>query len=267
MTYDWEGLISAEPGSPEFFRLSDARALAAHRPFGHPNHPDEPPYARLIPWEDVKGRRVLEIGCGLGLHASLFARAGARITTTDLTPTATRLAQRRFRQQELPVSLAQSDGERLPFCDASFDRVWSWGVIHHSSNTEAIVSEVRRVLRPGGLFQGMVYHRRSVRYWLIGGLQHGLLGGRLLRMTLAEVNQTFTDGTIARHYTIPEMHDLLEGFAKVRCRILQEMGSDAIPKISPLLHRLAPRLAKRADAWANRHFGWFLFFEAEKPAR
>ncbi len=267
MSYDWERRIDAPEGTPDFFRQSDARALEAHRPFGHPDHPREPAYARLIDWNGVKERRVLEIGCGLGLHASLFASAGARVTTTDLTATATRLARRRFLQQSLPVSLAQSDGEGLPFRDATFDRVWSWGVIHHSARTETIAREILRVLKPGGLFQGMVYHRRSVRYWLIGGVQHGLLRGKLLRMTLDEVNQTFTDGAIARHYTRTEIARLLRGFTQVRCRILQEAGSDAIPKISPILHRLAPHLTERVDAWANRHFGWFLFFEAEKPAR
>jgi SAM-dependent methyltransferase len=265
MSYDWEGAISAAPGSAAFFEQSDRRALEAHRPFGHPGYPAEAPYSRLVDWEGVRGRRVLEIGCGLGLHASLFAAAGARVVTVDLTETAAKLARARFVQGRVGAGLARADGERLPFPDASFDQVWSWGVIHHSANTPAIVAEVRRVLKPGGLFRAMVYHRRSVRYWLVGGIQHGIVRGKLLRMTLDEVNKDFTDGAIARHYTVPEARDLLAGFEAPAFRILQEAGSDAVPKLSPLLRRLSPALSARLDAWVNARFGWFLFWEARKP--
>jgi ubiquinone/menaquinone biosynthesis C-methylase UbiE len=266
MTYDWEGKIHAKPGTPEFYEESDQRALEAHRPFGHPQFPKEPPYAQLIPWEKVRDQRVLEIGCGMGLHASLFAKAGAKITTMDLTTTASRLARRRFQLQNVPASVIQSDGEKLPFSSNSFDQVWSWGVIHHSSDTPAIVREILRILKPGGTFRAMVYHRSSVRYWLIGGIQHGLVRGKLLKMSLAEVNQTFTDGAIARHYTKHELPILLDGFKNIRSKILQEAGSDALPKISPVLQRIAPQFASSFDQWINDHFGWFLFFEAQKPS-
>jgi ubiquinone/menaquinone biosynthesis C-methylase UbiE len=219
----------------------------------------------LIPWAEVRGQRVLEIGSGMGLHASLFAKAGARITTMDLTQRASRIAQKRFNQSSIAASVIQSDGERLPFADESFDHVWSWGVIHHSARTSAIVKEVRRVLKRGGLFQGMVYHRASVRYWLIGGIQHGIVKGKLLKMNLEQVNQTFTDGAIARHYTKDEMGILLNGFCDIRCRILQESGSDALPKISPWMNRLFPKSGTKLDQWVNHRFGWFLFFEARRP--
>ncbi len=266
MTYDWDHKIQAPEGTQEFFKQSDLRAIEAHRPFGHPRFPEENLYSRLIDWKEIKGQRVLEIGCGMGLHASLFAKAGARVTTMDLTQRATRLAYRRFNLENIPATVIQSDGEKLPFPDHTFDRIWSWGVIHHSSHTEQIVKEAFRILKPGGLFQAMIYHRTSVRYWLIGGIQHGLLKGKLFWMNLEEVNQTFTDGAIARHYTKHEIQDLLSDFKEIRCRILQEAGSDAFPKISPLLRRIHASTAIKFDRWINDHFGWFLFFEANKPA-
>lgn len=264
MTYDWEKQITAEEGTPEFFEQCDQRALVAHRPFGHPDYPEEAPYSRLIRWEEVKGQRVLEIGCGMGLHAALHALAGARMTTVDLTWRAVHTARQRFVQRQLPVNVIRTDGEQLPFPNATFDRIWSWGVIHHSAHTERIIAEIHRVLKPGGLFQCMVYHRHSVRYWIVGGIQHGIVQGKLFRMNLAEVNQTFTDGAIARHYTAGEMRDLLRAFSNVRCRILQEAGSDALPKVSPALRRIAPSLAARFDQWVNARWGWFLFTEAVK---
>jgi len=175
MTYDWDGAIAAPPGTPEFFEQSDRRAIEAHRPFGHPDFPSEAPYSRLINWEEVCGQRILEIGCGLGLHATLFASAGARVVTMDLTETAVKLTRARCSPKGIAAGIVRADGERLPYPAACFDQVWSWGVIHHSANTPAIVAEIRRVLKPGGLFRAMVYHRRSVRYWIVGGLQHGLV--------------------------------------------------------------------------------------------
>ncbi len=265
MTYDWEKTIRAPEGSPEFFQQCDQRAIEAHRPFGHPAHPADAPYSQLIPWAEMRGKRVLEIGCGMGLHASLFAGAGACVVTMDLTTRASRLARKRFDQSHNRANVIQADGEKLPFPDACFDHVWSWGVIHHSHHTETIAREVHRVLKPGGRFQCMVYHRTSVRYWIIGGIQHGLLRGKLLRMSLEDVNQTFTDGAIARHYTRNEFRDVLADFNPVRFRILQEAGSDAIPKISPILRKTTPSLAARIDSWVDSRFGWFLFAEATKP--
>lgn len=264
MTYDWEKQIQAKEGSADFFEQCDWRALEAHRPFGHPDYPREKPYSRLIDWDGVKGERVLEIGCGMGLHASLFSKAGARITTMDLTWRAASLARRRFNQERIPASVVRGDGENLPFQDNSLDRVWSWGVIHHSAHTEKIVPEILRVLKPGGRLQLMVYHRTSVRYWIIGGIQHGILGGKLLKMNMAGVNQTFTDGAIARHYTRRELGWLLRDFSNIRFRILQEAGSDALPKISPLVRRFLPAMAPRFDQWINDRWGWFLFAEATK---
>jgi ubiquinone/menaquinone biosynthesis C-methylase UbiE len=62
------------------------------------------------------------------------------------------------------------DAEHLAFPDASFDFVWSWGVIHHSSNTWQIVGEIQRVLKPGGTAVIMVYHRGWWNYYVWGML-------------------------------------------------------------------------------------------------
>ena len=58
------------------------------------------------------------------------------------------------------------DAEHLEFPDETFDFVWSWGVIHHSANTEAIIREIHRVLKPGGEARVMVYHRNSINFWI-----------------------------------------------------------------------------------------------------
>ena len=61
------------------------------------------------------------------------------------------MTRRRFDVYGLPGRIERMGAERMAFPDESFDLVWSWGVVHHSANTLAILEAIRRVLRPGGL--------------------------------------------------------------------------------------------------------------------
>jgi len=108
------------------------------------------------------GQRVLEIGVGAGTDHLQFARAGARLAGVDLTDAAIQITRSHLAIHGLHSDLRQADAERLPFDAASFDLVYSWGVIHHAPHPEVVISEVRRVLRPGGTFLGMLYARRSM---------------------------------------------------------------------------------------------------------
>src|SRR5947209_2583845 len=93
MTYDWRGEIPFAPGSPEYLAEVERRFLAEAW-FAQPA--GSPPFSGLIPFAELEGRDVLEIGCGTGVHAKLLAAAGARVTAVDLTPTAIELTRRRL---------------------------------------------------------------------------------------------------------------------------------------------------------------------------
>ena len=110
------------------------------------------------------GRRVLELGCGVGTDGLQFARAGAVYFGADLSPSSAGLAQERFLHWSQVARFSVVNGETLPFADESFDHIYSFGVIHHSPDTAAIVAEFRRILRPNGSFCVMVYNRNSVNY-------------------------------------------------------------------------------------------------------
>src|SRR5205085_904898 len=112
-------------------------------------------------WRD---RDVLEAGCGIGTDGKQFARAGAVYTSIDFSPTALELARQRFAREGLSGEFVAGSLTELPFGDASFDLVYSVGVIHHIPDTERAVAEFRRVLRPGGRVLVMVYHRSSFNY-------------------------------------------------------------------------------------------------------
>lgn len=140
-------------GSREFFHEATANRYSL-----------EPHIPEVVGFERWAGRQVLEAGCGIGTDGARFAAAGARYTGLDFSPTALVLARRRFEFEGLPGRFVLGSATGLPFADATFDLVFSHGVIHHLMDTEAAVREFHRVLRPGGRALVMVYHRRSFNY-------------------------------------------------------------------------------------------------------
>ena len=155
MSYDWKEKISAERFSADWFNEVDRRFIFAHRLFAH----DERPFGRIIPFDAIRGRRVLEIGCGMGLHTEKLVRAGADVTTIDISQTSIDATARPDGDRRgLKADVRRMDAEMLEFPDASFDFVWSWGVIHHSSMTGRIVRADHCVLKVGGESRVMVYN-------------------------------------------------------------------------------------------------------------
>ena len=157
-------------GSPAFFA-----AVERHR---YALEPHLPGVARFGDWA---GRDVLEVGCGIATDGLQFLRAGARYTGFDQSPVALDLARRRFELEGLEAAdLVRSTAVELPFADESFDLVYSHGVIHHIADTEGVVAEFRRVLRPGGTALVMVYHRDSFNHHVNIMVLRRLLAAALL---------------------------------------------------------------------------------------
>jgi 2-polyprenyl-3-methyl-5-hydroxy-6-metoxy-1,4-benzoquinol methylase len=207
MTYDWHGTLSIAPGSREWFEEIDRRFMqSAYYARGK----DHTPFGRFLNSASITGKYVLEVGCGMGTHAAMLARAGANLTAIDLTARAIEVTKRRFELFGLPGNIQQADCEKLPFPEASFDTVWSWGVIHHSSQTERCIAEITRVLKPGGRIFLMVYYKPSLVYYLHCGLIRGVFGGQLFRHSLPEIYVRSSDGFYARVFTKKELRMLLK---------------------------------------------------------
>jgi SAM-dependent methyltransferase len=207
MTYDWESTLRLPPGSGEWFEEIDRRFLSASY---FAKDEDGKPFGRFMKPEYVAGKEVLEIGCGMGTHACMLTQAGARLTAIDLTARAIEVTRRRFEVFDLEANIQRADAERLPFADRSFDTVWSWGVIHHSSRFETCLSEIARVLRPGGHLLLMVYYRPSIVYYINNGLIRGIIMGKLLHKSLQQIYVEAGDGFYARVFNKRELCSLLE---------------------------------------------------------
>jgi ubiquinone/menaquinone biosynthesis C-methylase UbiE len=121
------------------------------------------------------------VGCGQGIDLAEFGLRGARVTGIDLTPRHVELAREHLASLQVDGEVVLGDAESLPFPDASFDRVTSNGVLHHTPDIQAALREIHRVLRPGGDARILVYNRNSLHYWLQQVLYTGLVAGELWR--------------------------------------------------------------------------------------
>ena len=262
MTYDWKMTVPYEEGSLEFYQEIDRRFWSAAW-FAHKSGAD--PFGRLIHYARLRGSRVLEIGCGSGAISAQLARNGAVTTAIDLTSHAIALTRRRFELFGLSGDIRKMDGERLCFPEEMFDFVWSWGVIHHSANTEAIIAEMHRVLKTGGQACVMVYHRHSVNFWIGVILLRGLLCGGLLRYPVQELCNKCSDGLIAKYYTVAEIRGLFKvHFRYVETELFGQKNEIwQIPggRLKNFLVRVTP---DQLAWWVTRRFGGFLFVRATK---
>jgi len=177
-----------------------------------------------------RGEQVLEVGCGTGCDLLQFAKHGAVATGVDITPKHLQLARQRVGSL---ATVLEGDGRSLPFPDASFDYVYSHGVLHHSDEPRKIVQEIFRVLRPKGRFNVQVYAR--VSYFALRTL---LRHGKNWKLWI----ENSRDPAHIDLYTARSMRNI---FTPARVQITKHQCSP--------WEALAP--------W----FGWFLVAKGEKP--
>ncbi len=119
----------------------------------------------FIPFSETKGKDLLEIGCGNGADAVMFALQGANYTGIDLTQTAVDATRKHFEVMGLQGLFQVDNAENLSFDNESFDVVYSWGVLHHTPHPGKAIKEVFRVLKKGGKSIIMLYHKCSFNYY------------------------------------------------------------------------------------------------------
>lgn len=120
-----------------------------------------------------KGKRVLELGCGLGTDAIQFAKAGAEVVCVDLTENSLNLCRKNFEVHGLTGTFFQGNIEEIDSFlpesyKKSFDLVYSFGVIHHTPNPKRVFEKIPMYLADGGEVRCMVYSRFSYKlFWLM----------------------------------------------------------------------------------------------------
>jgi ubiquinone/menaquinone biosynthesis C-methylase UbiE len=236
--------VAFAPGSQEFFE-----AIERHR---YQLEPCIQHYARFQEWRQ---RRVLEVGCGVGTDLLQFARAGADVYGVDLSSRSVELAQRRFELYGMAGDIREADAEALPFRNATFDLVYSWGVIHHAPHPAQVVREISRILKPGGRICVMIYHKYSLLA-MQAYLACGLFRFRPFQ-SLDRIIAHHVESPGTRVYSRQQARELFQDFDAVR--------------IETILTRHDLRYGRRRylPAWLMKvvpdALGWFMVIQGRKP--
>ena len=149
---------TAPVGTREYFDQVEARKYMV-----------EPHIPAFTEFEKWRGKKVLEIGCGLGTAAVSFARAGADYTAVELSDESLKLARQRFEVFGLKGRFHSGNAEELSKVVPveTYDLIYSFGVIHHAPHPEKIVAEVRKFMGPHSEFRLMLYAKNSWKNILI----------------------------------------------------------------------------------------------------
>ena len=243
----------SDPHTLEWFLEAEAYRYGEYAPW----------MAETMEFNGHAGEDLLEIGGGMGTDLAQFARAGARVTDVDLSSGHLELAKENFRHRGLTGRFVHHDAETLPFDDASFDAVYSNGVLHHTPNTRSVVGEISRVLRPGGRAIVMMYAENSLHYWrnlvwAIGLKQHQLATCSMGEIMSRSVERS--DNAAARPlvkvYTRSRLAAMFDGFEDIEiCQ--RQMVAEEKPRW--LTWVPLPLLGKA--------MGWNLIIKARKPRR
>lgn len=208
-------------------------------------------YAQFDRWA---GKRVLELGCGAGSDLLRFAKAGARATGIDLSPRSASLAKTRLRLYNCQGNVLIADAEQLPFKTDSFDLVYSWGVLHHTPDTQQAIKEVYRVTKPGREICIMLYHRHSL-VALQMYLMYGLFAFKPFR-SLKDILARHHESPGTKAYTEAEVRQLFSAFKDVKIKV----------HLTPydLRYGRDRYLPKWVGNLVPKRLGWFMVIRGQK---
>lgn len=213
--------------------------------------------------EKHKGISVLEVGFGQGTDLVQFAKAGAKCTGIDYTPTHFELAKLNFELRNLKADLHLGDAANLPFEDNSFDKIYSFGVLHHTPDIEKCINEVYRVLKPGGTFVMSLYHKDSLFHYYTKVFLDGIVKLQLFTLGYMGVMATLEKGAdgkkikpLVNVYNKKSLSPLLSKFSNTEYSVRHLQKRD-IPILGSILSlSYLEKLQKK--------YGWYIISKSTK---
>ncbi len=249
-------------GSREYFDEVEARKYFVE--------PHIPGFAQFDRW---RGKRVLEVGCGIGTDSINFARVGAELTAVDLSAESLHIAEQRADVMGVAdrIRFVEADAEELSSAleGEQFDLVYSFGVIHHTPHPDRALAQMRRLAAPGAQLKLMVYHRRSWKvFWILATQERGRVWNA--RERIAKHAEAQIGCPVAFTYTRREGRALVE---RAGFRALEITADHVFPYrvqdyvqyryVKEPYFRVMPAAVFRGF---ERAFGWHLLITGEAPA-
>lgn len=199
---------SAPLGSNEYFDEVEKRRYFAE--------PHIPGFAQFDKW---KGKKVLEIGCGIGTDSIRFARAGATLTLVELSDKSLEMCKKRFDTYGFKAQFYCGNAEELStFVPVeAYDLIYSFGVIHHTPHPEKVFAEIKKYCKPGTEIRVMLYSRWSWKvFWILMKYGKGTFWriNELVRM----YSEAQTGCPVTWCYSFKDVRRLMSGFEIVEIR-------------------------------------------------
>jgi SAM-dependent methyltransferase len=199
---------TAPVGTRDYFDEVEARKYFVE--------PHIPAFAQFERW---KGKRVLEIGCGIGTAAVGFARAGADLTAVDLSEDSLALCRRRLEVYNLKAHLYCANAEELIKAVPSepYDLIYSFGVIHHTPYPDRVIESLRHYCGPHTELRIMLYAKWSWKVlWIVFTYGYGAFWR--VRELVARYSEAEIGCPVTYVYSKAEAKALLRGFDIIQIR-------------------------------------------------
>jgi ubiquinone/menaquinone biosynthesis C-methylase UbiE len=221
-------------------------------------------------FERWRGKRVLEIGCGIGTDTINFARHGAQVTAVDLTENSLEVARQRAHVfgVEDRIRFFQANAEELSSVvpPEPYDLVYSFGVIHHTPHPEQVLQQIRQYTRPGTSVKIMVYYRWS---WKVLWILFGYGKGKFWKLDelVARYSEAQTGCPVTYSYSRGEGKRFLEshGFRVTNVQV-EHIFPYSIPEYKEYRYKKVWYFRWMPSAlfrWLERRSGWHLCLTAE----
>ncbi len=235
-------------GTREYFDEVEARKYFVE--------PHIPAFAQFSRW---KGKKVLEIGCGIGTDSINFARAGADLTLVELSDKSLEVCQKRFEVYGLTARFYKGNSEQLSsFVPVEpYDLIYSFGVIHHTPHAERVLKEIKKYCKPETEIRLMLYSKWSWRvFWIIARCGKGAFWKA--DELVAKYSEAQTGCPVTYYYSFKEIRDLLGDYEIIELQkehifpyVIDKYINYHYQKV--WYFRWMPKPFFR---WLERHFGW-----------
>lgn len=189
-------------GTLEYFEAVERRKYLVE--------PHIPEFAQFPRW---KGKKVLELGCGIGTDSVNFARNGAHLTAVDLSERSLEICRQRFQVYGLSADFYCGNIEDLgSFLPAQhFDLIYSFGVIHHTPNPDRVLEWIQKFCSSDTEVRVMLYSKWSWKVlWILMTYGHGRV------WKLQDLVRTYSEAQsgcpVTYYYSFREIAQLFDGF-------------------------------------------------------
>lgn len=220
---------------------------------------------KVAEFDQHANEKVLEIGVGLGTDSLQFAKNGAKSHGIDLTETAIKLTKERFAMNGLKGTFKSASFTNIPFEDNTFDLVYSFGVLHHSEETQEGIDEVYRVLKPGGKAIIMLYHK-GFKYYVRKLFLYGVLKMEFINHTAQEIvskhSEEFNDCPLTKAYSRKECDPMFDKYKDVTYECYKI--DDYIYINKKMFSLISFILPEKSVQWLENKWGWNIIIKGYK---